>query len=536
MHTTAPAFDTLANELHGLTVPALLRRRAQQQRFQLALSAPSHRGYRDRLSYLQLVIRMEAMARSLHARGLRPGGRVALLLANTAAREGVLTALGCWALGAAVAPLNLRASDDELRHAFDLVAPDLVVTTATAADRLARLYPAARPLLLDAAPGSPVQWPDPEHSFDPPLQDVPPPQPEDLSCLLFTSGTTARSKAVMHNHRSQLFAGLAVGSGVGLTPGDTYQGAWPIFTSSVLNMACMASWVHGAGVVLEEDTLDNAGRLRLIETEGTSVYHGVTAPLHFMIDEYARGGYDLSRVRRLGYGGAVMPAELIAKFRTRLPWVDQVHIWGMTETGPAGTFLSPWFLPRKAGCIGQPMPGCAVRVIGDDGQPLPAGAVGEIVFAGPSAALGYLRNPQATAETFVDGWVRTGDIGRIDDEGHLHFVDRKKDIINRGGLKIASAAIEEVLYRCAGVADAAVVAVPHPGLGEDIAACVVPRDGVTLDLAALQAACLQQLADYQVPRRWHVLAALPRNPMGKVLKRELRDDVLGLPPAVLTPR
>ncbi len=344
--------------------------------------------------------------------------------------------------------------------------------------------------------------------------------------LLFTSGTTARSKAVTHCHRSQLYCGHAIAGAVGLTDQDTYQGAWPVYTSSVLNMACMAAWVSGAGVVLEPSVLDNAGRLRLIETEGTTVYHGVTSPLNFMIDEYPNAAYDLSRVRRLGYGGAAMPAEVIAKFRRHLPWVDQVHIWGMTETGPAGTVLAPWFLPRKAGCIGVAQPGCAVRVIGEDGRPAAPGESGEIVFSGQSAALGYWRNPEATAEAFVDGWVRTGDIGRIDDEGHLHFVDRKKDIINRGGLKIASAAVEEAIYRFAGVAEAAVVAVPHPGLGEDIAACVVARPGVALDTAALRAHCAGLLADFATPRQWHVLEALPKNPMGKILKRELREQLL----------
>src|SRR5690606_34648494 len=160
-----------------------------------------------------------------------------------------------------------------------------------------------------------------------------------------------------------------------------------------LIMACMASWVTGAGAVLEQSTLDNAGRLRLIETEATSVYHGVTSPLNFMIDEYVRGKYDLSRVRRIGYGGAAMPAEVIEKFSTRLPWADQVHIWGMTETGPSGTFLPPWYLPRKAGCIGGPMPGCAVRVIDDEGKARPVGETGEIAFSGPSMAQGYFSNP-----------------------------------------------------------------------------------------------------------------------------------------------
>ena len=519
----------LSNELHGLTVPALLRRRAARHPFKLALSAHSQRGHRDRLSYAQLVIRMESMARGLHVRGVRQGERVAMFLSNGAVREAVLTALGCWRLGAVVAPLNVRASDDELRHALALIEPRMVVTTADAVARLRGFCPTALMVVLGADPGDNAGWPEPEavfHALD--LPEVA--QPEDPSVLLFTSGTTARSKAVTHCHRSQLYCGYAVGGALGLTDQDTYQGAWPIFTSSVLNMACMSAWVHGAGVVLEEAPLDNAGRLRLIESEGTTVYHGVTSPLNFMIDEYPRARYDLSRVRRLGYGGAAMPAEVIAKFAQRLPWVDQVHIWGMTETGPAGTFLAPWFLPRKAGCIGSAMRGCAVRVVDDAGRAVAAGETGEIEFAGPSMALGYFRNPQATAQAFVDGWVRTGDIGRFDDEGHLHFVDRKKDIINRGGLKIASAAVEEVLYRFPGVAEAAVVAVPHAGLGEDIAACVVAAPGATLDTAALQRHCVAHLADYQVPRQWHVFEALPKNPMGKIMKRDLRD-LLVAPPA-----
>ncbi len=515
----------LYNELHGLTVPDLLRRRAARYPFQLALSAPSHRGHRDRLSYAQLVIRMESVARGLHARGLRQSQRVALFLSNMAIREAVLTAVGCYRLGAVVAPLNTRASDEELAHALTLIEPRFIVTTADAADRMKSLCPAATLLLLGGAAYEDGSWPEPEQEFHTTVMpDVA--RSEDPSVLLFTSGTTARSKAVTHCHRSQLYCGYAVGGALGLTDQDTYQGAWPIFTSSVLNMACMSAWVAGAGVVLEPAPLDNAGRLRLIESEGTTVYHGVTSPLSFMIDEFPRGSYDLSRVRRLGYGGAAMPAELIARFRQHLPWVDQVHIWGMTETGPGGTFLAPWFLPRKAGCIGSAMPGCAVRVVDDAGSVAAPGTTGEIEFSGPSMALGYFGNDAATAETFIGGWVRTGDIGRVDEEGHFHFVDRKKDIINRGGLKIASAAVEDVIYRFAGVAEVAVVAMPHAGLGEDIAACVVAQPGVVLDTAELQAHCAHYLADYETPRQWVVLDALPKNPMGKVLKRDVRELLL----------
>jgi acyl-CoA synthetase (AMP-forming)/AMP-acid ligase II len=467
---------------------------------------------------------MDAMARGLLARGLTKGDRVVLYLTNDAVREVVLTALGCYRIGAIVVPLNPRSGEEELQHALSLVEPSFIVCTTDAMSKLGTLYPAAKLLVLNGEPYARGSWPEPEsevHDFTLPAL----PESEDASVMLFTSGTTAKPKAVVHCHRSQLFCGYAVSGALGLTTTDIYQGAWPVYTSSVLNMACMAAWVAGSAVVLEEVSLDNEGRLRLIQREACTVYHGVTSPLHFMIDEYQKGNFDLSRVRRIGYGGATMPVEVIDKFRKHLPWADQVHIWGMTETGPAGTYLPPWYLPRKAGCIGMPQPGCVIQVLDEKGEPLGIDEPGEIAFAGLSMALGYFRNDAATQETFVDGWVRTGDIGIIDREGHLHFLDRKKDIINRGGLKIASAAVEDVIYRYPGILEAAAIAVPHPKLGEDIVACIVTVSGVPLDEQALRVHCAQYLADYQVPRRCYMLESLPKSPMGKILKRDLRTLV-----------
>jgi acyl-CoA synthetase (AMP-forming)/AMP-acid ligase II len=291
--------------------------------------------------------------------------------------------------------------------------------------------------------------------------------------------------------------------------------------------------------VLEEDGLDNGARLRLIHAECTSVYHGVPALLHFLVDEFARGGYVARCVRRLGYGGAPMPIEVMEKFAHHWPHVDQVHIWGMTETGPAGTALPSWMLPRLAGAVGFPQAGCSIRILAEaseeklteqDTQTVlrdaPPGEVGEIAFAGLSAASGYFRNPDASAQTFVEGWVLSGDLGRIDREGVLHYVDRKKDVINRGGLKISSAAVEDAIYRCPGVAEAAVVAIPHPKLGEDIAACIVAKHSTSFDLEAVQAVCARLLAENEIPRHWTVLASLPKNAMGKVLKQELRMQLI----------
>ncbi|MFD4838509.1 class I adenylate-forming enzyme family protein [Achromobacter sp. NPDC058515] len=517
----------LHQSLHGLTVPGLLQRHALARPTALALSAPSHGGGRHRLTYGQVVLRMEAMARSLWIRGVRPGQRVALYLTNDAMREAVLTALGCYRLGAVVVPFNTRASPAETGDGLALVEPTHIVTTPDHAGRLARLWPAARVMELGSDVPAGRQWPDPETTHD--QAELPPlPNAEQPSAMLFTSGTTGSPKAVVHCHRSQLYCGYAIAGAIGLTGHDIYQGAWPVYTSSVLNLACMGAWVAGAAVALEPASADNAQRLRLIESEGTTVYHGVPSVLGFLVKEYAKGGYDLGGVRRIGYGGAAMPADLVMRLDQLFPHADQIHIWGMTETGPAGSYLPPWLATRKPGCIGGPQAGCQLKVVDAAGAPAPQGEPGELLFHGPSSAKGYFRNAAATAETFVDGWVRTGDIARCDADGHLHFLDRKKDLINRGGTKIASVMVENVLHRFPGVIEAAVIAVPHPDLGEDIAACIATALP-TPDIEALREYCRGQLADYQVPRHWYVFEQLPKNPMGKVLKRDLREMVRHMP-------
>lgn len=512
------------NALAGLTVPRLIDRRAAQMPFRVALSARSVAGFRDRLSYVQLALYMRRVGAGLRQLGVQAGDRVAVFLDNDAGREAVLTALGCMTIGAVVVPVNNRGSDEELCHALALVRPVLIVACARSAGRLQAVH-AVRVAIVDAVDAGPTmeqifRWPEPcaFPSVVEPLFDV---RDTDPACLLYTSGTTARSKAVIHTHRSMLHAGLAMGASVGLGASDLYQGAFPFFTSSCLNLGCLSSWVHGAGFVMEH-LLDTPGRLRLVESECCTVYHGVPSVIRFMLDDAEAGRYDLGRVRRIAYGGASMPAATIDRIARRWPWMEQVHVWGMTESGPAGAYLAPHLLPRKAGRIGHAMPYCELRVVDSAGDPVAPGEPGELCFRGPSMATGYFDDPAATAEAFRDGWLHSGDLVVADEDGALLFVDRSKDIINRGGLKISSAAVEAVLYRMAGVAEAAVVAVPHDALGEDVAACVVAAPGVSLDTESMREWCSQFLADYEVPRRWVFVDALPKNPMGKLLKRKLR--------------
>lgn len=522
MESEAPHDDPLPpswDALSGKTLGQLLELRARQQPHRVALSAQSIQGFRDRLTYAQLALFSRRMGVWLRTVGIGSGDRVAIYLANDAGREAVLTALGCFAIGAVAVPMNTRAADDDLVHALDLVNPALVVCGMASAARLQRLT-RARQVQVDAPADAATAWQDPLHGTDAGLSAVVGLEPDSPACLLFTSGTTSRSKAVIHSHRSMIAAGFAVGQAVGLGTSDLYQGAFPFFTSSCLNLGCMSSWVHGAGFVLEH-LPGNADRLRLAESEQSTVYHGVPAVIQYMLDECERGTYALGRLRRIAYGGAPMPVAAIERIAQTWPWADQMQIWGMTESGPAGASLPPHWLPAKAGMIGAAMPNCELRAVDQNGQPVPAGEPGELCFRGPSMAQGYFENPQESANTFRDGWLHTGDIVVQDEDGLFRFVDRSKDVINRGGLKVSSAAIENALQRLPQIQEVAVIPFPHPKLGEEAAACIVFRPGAALDAERLEAHCIQWLADYAVPRHWFILESLPRNPMGKVLKREL---------------
>ncbi|MBC7282728.1 class I adenylate-forming enzyme family protein [Hoeflea sp.] len=512
------------DDILEMTVPALLAWQARKRPMSIALSAQSALGDRQRYGYAQLVKHMEAVAAGLLARGVCPGDRIAVFLDNDSGLEAILTALAQFRLGGVVAPLNTRYSDSELSHALELVDPVAIVARASDAARLRSFHARAQMLIVNGeGEGDPSAsaWP---RAADHLVYQLPPmpTDPDTPASLLFTSGTTARAKAVMHSHGTTVASGVCTSEAIGLRPGDLYQGGWPFFTSSGLNLGCASAWASGAGLVFE-NMLDNAGRLNLIASEQSTFYHGVPSVVYFMIEDYARGSFDVSSLRRIGYGGSAMPLEVVKKIDVRWPHVEQVQIYGMTESGPNGTILEPARVFDKFGSVGRAMPHCKVDIIGEDGQRLPQGERGEILLSGPAVAKGYFRNPEATKAGFAFGGIRTGDVGYLDPDGYLFFTDRLKDIINRGGLKIASIAVEEVLYRHPLVREAAVVAVPHKALGEDVGACIVPVDGQEIDIESLKAFCAENLADYECPRHWRVLDALPKNPMGKVLKANLRE-------------
>ncbi len=283
----------------------------------------------------------------------------------------------------------------------------------------------------------------------------------------------------------------------------------------------MISLWCGCALVVEP-AFDAARMVTRMVDEGTTAVMAVPAQFIFMLEALRARRAELTRVRLWDYGGSPMPGEVVRALAEIFPDAEQRQNYGMTETGPAGTILTPEFTFTKLGSVGLPMPLCETTVADEEGRPLPPDAVGEIHIRSPGNMLGYYKNPEATELALVDGWMRTGDLGRKDADGFLWYVDRLKDVINRGGLKISSMEVEDALFRHPAVLEAAVVAVPHPQLGEDIRAFMVPRPGMRLEAEEVRAHCAERLAAYKVPREFRTVATLPRNSMGKVQKTELR--------------
>jgi acyl-CoA synthetase (AMP-forming)/AMP-acid ligase II len=266
--------------------------------------------------------------------------------------------------------------------------------------------------------------------------------------------------------------------------------------------------------------------VRRMAEEGTTVGLGVPSQFLFMLDELRTRRAELGRVRLWVYGSAPMPGEVSRALTEICPKAGQRQVYGMTESGGVGTTLAPEFAFSKLGSCGRPMPICEVKIVDEAGHALGPGEVGEICIRSPANMLGYYNNPEATQAALRDGWMHTGDIGRMDQDGFLYYLDRLKDVINRGGLKISSMEVEDALYRHPSVLEAAVVAAPHPQLGEDIRAFVALRPEMRPETQtgaeALRAHCAALLSPHKVPRDIRFIDALPRNGMGKVQKTELR--------------
>lgn len=346
---------------------------------------------------------------------------------------------------------------------------------------------------------------------------------DDTAVVMYTSGTTGKPKGVMLTHRNIYETAEIWAESMDMTSEDRMYICTPLFHCAGVHVFAVPMMYKGGTVIISEafspeHTLDD-----LVATKAT-IFFGVPAMYIMLLNKPNLSSYKFEHMRLFKYGAAPMPYELIKQLKEVFPNVTLRNAYGQTENSPAASSLADEYVLEKVGSVGRPLSRTEIKIVSVDGEELPPGEVGEICVRGPQVMKGYLRNPEETQLAIRDGWLFTGDLGRFDEEGFLFIVDRKKDMIIRGGENIYPIEVEEVLYQIPEILEAAVVGVPHEVYGEVPKAFVVFKEGRNVTEEQILHYATSQLAKYKVPYEIEVLEALPRNASGKVLKHILRPQ------------
>ncbi len=471
-----------------------------------------------RWTYRALADEVERFAGGLAARGVSPGDRVALLMANSA--DFVIVFLAIQHLGAIAVPLNVREGPDELGHILRDCGAGLLIHGEALAHRLPP--PADTPAVghrmsIGAASGvsglhrhsashSPAAYGSAE---------------EDVAAILYTSGTTGRPKGAMLTQLGLVHAAMIYEACMGLTATDRSVATVPLSHVTGLTAGIMAMLrVGGTLIVMPAFKADAFLALATAERMTHTVMVPAMYALCLMSPALTQA--DLTAWRLGDYGGAPMPAATVHRLAERLPGLQLFNAYGATETTGPVVLMPPASSADRAGAVGCAVPVADVLVMDSAGCETLPGESGEIWLKAPNVVVGYWGNPTATAETFIDGYWRSGDIGARHTDGFVTLLDRVKDLVNRGGYKVYSVEVENALAAHPAVHEAAVVGRPCPVLGERVHAFVTAEVGFR-DGEALRRHAARTLADYKVPEAVHFLdTPLPRNANGKVLKRDLR--------------
>jgi len=472
-----------------------------------------------RLTWREVARRSAEIAAGLQAKGLARGDRVALLLGNRI--EFPLLLFAAAHLGLVTVLLGTRQQKPEIAYVLNDCGAKLLIHEVALADRVpeARDIPQlASRIAVDNDPQL-SQFADiADHA---PLPEATEIDEEDTAMILYTSGTTGRPKGAMLAHCNIVHSSMVFVHGLGLTQADRSIAAVPLahvtgVVANIMTMACCA----GALVIVAE--FKAADYLKIAARERINYTVMVPAMYNLCLLQPDFDAYDLSAWRIGGFGGAPMPVATIERLAVKLPGLKLSNCYGATETTSPSTLMPGELTARHIDSVGLPCPGATIAVMDEDGRELPRGEIGEIWIHGASVIKGYWNNPKATAESLTGGFWHSGDLGAIDADNFVRVFDRRKDMINRGGLKIFSAEVESVLAGHPSVVESAIIAKSCPVLGERVHAVVVTRDDVMVE--SLRAWCAERLSDYKVPETMLITSdPLPRNANGKVLKRQLRE-------------
>ncbi|MCU1355765.1 MAG: Acyl-CoA synthetase (AMP-forming)/AMP-acid ligase [Acidimicrobiales bacterium] len=463
--------------------------------------------------------RSNQLARWLVDRGVRPGERVALHLPPAESTQFLVGYAAVHKAGAVAVPTSTRLVARELADILDHAGAVVAITGTTTAEALLQAradLPALHTVATTAAIGGDgivalEAATDPDDSeFQVPVGK------DDIADLMYTSGTTGRPKGVVVRHRSASMMpnGVPPWSGSGWlhsSPMFTFAGIASVYNPMKLGMQ-----------LLYLPRFDAARWLQAVEQRRPAAVFLVPAMVELLVGAPGFDDADLSSITMCSVGSAPISPVTMKRLRDRLPEASVSNAWGMTEAGPAFCFLPKEEQAKRAGSVGKPMPPTEFRIVDDDGHELAPGETGELLVRNPGREREYFDDPDATADTWKDGWLHSGDDAYLDADGYLYIVGRRKDVVIRGGNNVHAGDVEAVLYEHPAVAQAAVTGVPHDVLGEDVAAWVVLRHGEQATAADLLAHCKDRLSDYKLPRHITFVDDLPRNATGKVVKRDLQ--------------
>lgn len=467
----------------------------------------------DTLTYAELDEASARVAALLRDRGLLPGDRVALTMPNVplfpVLYYGILRA------GGVVVPMNPLLKAREVAFTLRDCGARVALVSPLFADEVTK---AAAETGTDCLVAGSADFDTLLRGHEP-LRDTPDRAGDDAALILYTSGTTGTPKGAELSHRNLASNTLTTAETLlQVGPDDVLFGGLPLFHAFGQTCALNVAVATGATLTLLP-RFDPGSALEIIARDKVTVFLGVPTMYAALLHAQLPDGFDSGLVRLAVSGGAALPVEVLHGFERRFG-AAVLEGYGLSETSPVAAFNHP-DRPRKAGSIGMPIRGVEMRLVTEDGGVAAPGEVGEIAIRGENVMTGYWNRPDATAEAVRDGWFHSGDLARVDEDGFYFIVDRKKDMIIRGGYNVYPREIEEVLYEHPAVAEAAVVGMPHPLHGEEIAAVVTLRPGAQATPEEIRAHAKERVAAYKYPRVVTIAAELPKGPTGKILKREI---------------
>ena len=474
-------------------------------------------------TFRQLDCATNRLANGLTRLGLLPGDRCMVMMPNSIHYIALYYALA--KMGVAMIPVSFLFRSHELTYILKDAAPKAFIGASPYLEEISRVFAqhGAPPIALALNPPSQGLFQDLETAYaEKDTFEIHPTRPDDTLNILYTSGTTGDPKGgvLTHGNLARNAAILARMRGT-IEPDTVVIGALPLYHVYGITSVMNGSMYLGLTVELFTH-FEPEAVIAVTEREQRTIFFGVPTMLNRLIQAAEEHPPKRTSLKFCISGGASLPVEFIKRFETL--FATKIHEgYGLTECPVC--VENPYDRPAKPGSIGRPIPEFSARIVADDGKELASGEIGELLIKGPAVMKGYLNRPAATEETIREGWLHTGDIARMDDDRYIYIVDRKKDLVIRGGYNVYPREIEEVIYQIPEVSEAAVYGVPHPDLGEEIVAMVLPKEGASIDPEEIKAYVKERVAAYKYPRIVTVVREpLPKSGSGKILKKEIRKQ------------